>query len=252
MATRKPTTVARKSAPAKTAAPARKPATKAAAPARKQAAAKPAPARKAAAPVKAAPAKKPATKRTPAAATENLTPLEKARLARANGTAKKKPAAKKKLTWKAPGDFKAAFYEVQFKTEKDGLVGGKINVTRIQGTYDRAPERNRRNLETFDLPTLNGIAARLGAATFVSKVDNRLPANTQFRALFRVGVRSADNTLTVTLRTLWYGRKTPSGMVKPSEMARTDPAFRRVRRTTQFLPAIFATAEMPPKLTHQD
>lgn len=181
-----------------------------------------------------------------ASSTEALTPLEKARLARANGTAKKSTSTKP--TWQAPADFMPALYEVNFRTDKDGFLASKISALRIQGTYDKAPASARRKVDVYDPATLCGIAARIGTATYVANADNRLPANTQFRVLYRVGRRTADNTLSVTVRHIWIATRTKAGVVKPEELDRKDPRFVRIRRSTQFLPAVFATAIMPPKL----
>lgn len=203
------------------------------------------------------PTAKPATKtarkappapvaRKPLAKKPAQTPLELARAARASGatSARKKPT---KMTWQAPAEFVPALFEVQFKTEKDGLVGGMITCTRIQGTYDKAPPTKRRLVDKYDPKTLLGIAARLSAATYVSKVDNRLPANSQFRVLYRAGIKSADGSISVTVRNIWVAKKVRN-VVQAVELPRNDPHFRRIRKSTQLLPAVFASSINPPVL----
>lgn len=200
------------------------------------------------------PVKKAVKKAAPAAG-GNLSPLEKARLARANGTAPKK-AAKKiaytsnadgKATFEAPGDFKPCLYEVTFKTEADGFLGAKITAKRIQGSYDKAPEKNRRPVHKFDPRTLMGIAARIGAATFVSKPENRLPANSVFTVLYRVGVHAPTGTIRTGIKFV-KANMTKNNVTRTVELDRAHPIFKRIRRTTKFLPAAFLTAIQPPKL----
>lgn len=178
--------------------------------------------------------------------TADMTPLEKARLARANGTAKKKAPSTKQI-WKAPADFHPALFEVNFKTDKDGFLSSKISALRIQGTYDKAPESARRLVEEYDPATLIGISTRIGLATYVANAANRLPKNTQFRVLYRVSNRKADNAIVVTVRNIWMASKGRSGATKPVELDRKDKTFTRIRRSTQFLPAAFATSIQPGK-----
>lgn len=195
--------------------------------------------------------KRPAVKK----ATGQMTPLEKARLARASGAAKK-PAKKiawtsnadAKATFQAPEDFRACFYEIKCKTEADGLFGSKITGIRIQGSYDRAPDKNRRPVHKFDPRTLMGIAARLGAATFVSKQENRLPANTLFTILFRTIVNK-DGELRVSLKFI-KADMTKNSVTKTVELPKAHPVYRRIRRAIRpcNIAAAFISALQPPKL----
>lgn len=214
--------------------------------------ARPGPAVKKAVKKAAGPAVKKAVKK---AAPGGMSPLEKARLARANGTAPKKPAKKiaftsnadGKATFAAPGDFKACFYEVTFKTEADGLLGSKITATRIQGSYEKAPEKNRRPVHKFDPRTLMGIAARIGAATFISKPESRLPANSIFVVLYRVGVNSATGDVRVGIKSI-KANMTKNSVTRQVELDKAHPIYRRIRRSTRYLPGAFLTAIQPPKL----
>src|SRR5271168_5226300 len=101
---------------------------------KKKVVAKPAPAAKTTKPVKkvgvAVKSTKPAAK-----STKDMTPLEKARAARAAGGGVKKkatakPARKPLPTFDAPADFKSHFLEVSLRTEKDGLLASQIKATR--------------------------------------------------------------------------------------------------------------------------
>lgn len=227
------------------------------APAVKKAVKKAAGPRPANAPVKRAvgPAvKKGVKKAAPAGNAANLSPLEKARLARLNGTAPKKPVKKinyqsnadAKAKFTAPGDFKACFYEVTLKTEADGLLGSKITAKRIQGSYEKAPDKNRRPVHKFDPRTLMGIAARIGAATFVSKETNRLPANAVFVLVLRVGPNK-DGHIRVGLKHI-QGQVTKNSVSRMVQLDKAHPIYRRLRRAVKYLPGAFITAIQPPKL----
>src|SRR5271156_4380783 len=82
----------------------------------------------------------PAAKKAAAKSTKDMTPLEKARAARAAGGGVKKkatakPARKPLPTFDAPADFKSHFLEVSLRTEKDGLLASQIKATRYQGRF---------------------------------------------------------------------------------------------------------------------
>ncbi len=120
--------------------------------------------------------KKPAVKavKTPAkkASGKALSPLEKARLARAGSKSKTKVVAKKKvrpgsISVQAPEDFKPHFLLVQVRSEKDGLLGASVKATRILGNFGWDVEDKKKfDLGSYDQETLVGVATRLGAATY--------------------------------------------------------------------------------------
>jgi len=202
----------------------------------------------------AGPAVKKVVKKVAPTNTANLTPLEKARLARQNGTSGKKPAkqvnyqsnADAKAKFDAPSDFRPCFYEVTMKTEADGLLGSKITAKRIQGSYEKAPEKNRRPVHKFDPRTLMGIAARIGAATFVNKETNRLPANAVFVMVLRVA-KNKDGHIRVGLKHI-QGQVTKNSVSRMVMLDKKHPVYRRLRRAVKFLPAAFISAIQPPKL----
>lgn len=200
-----------------------------------------APARKA----PAAPARRPAAanagRRPPAAPARGNAPARRA------APAKRSSSARKPILWKAPGDYKRSLYEVDFVTEKDGLLGSKIRAQKIDGTYDKAPENKRRMLTTFDTPTMVGIVARLGAAIYHSNPDKRLPPNTMFRVLYGVGVKSDNNALTANIKAIWIGEKKATGRMVQVELDRKDPMFRLIRKSTKFITGAFADARQIPK-----
>lgn len=217
-----------------------------------------------------------------------MTPLEKARLARAAG--KGKPAAKKgkkpgTFTFPAPADFKPFFLEVAVKTEQDGLLGVLIKAVRYVGRYDpQAEDKKKFDISAYDVPTLVGLQSRLSGKTFktnpnklmpvsikernvtetVEKADGstrekytygsgyRLPANSAFYLLLRVGKRKADNSLMVGLKHVQQTVKIDKNGVKKvvrKLLDKKDPAYRLLASTKRFLPAAFKEVLLPPKRT---
>lgn len=181
---------------------------------------------------------------------------------------KKGGAAKKKKalpTWQAPADFKPHFLLVQFKTEKDGLIATNVKATRYQGRFDReAEDKKKFNLGSYDPVTLMGIAARLAAVTYKAsnekkmpilpkervalKGSNRLPANTTFQVLMRIGRKKEGNILTGGIKEIWQAvTSEKSGRAKLVSLDKKDPAYRQIRKVRAFLPAAFVAVQMPPK-----
>ncbi len=210
---------------------------------------------------KAVPAKKVPAKTTGKA----LSPLEKARIARANGTATKRPARKPLPTYKAPADFKPHFILFQFKTERDGLIATQFKATRYQGRFDRnADDKKKFDMAAYDAATVAGIVARLAGVTYKATNDkkmpvtpkeriglkgsNRLPASTVFQVLIRAGRKVADQTLTARISQVFQSIKNAkTGRPSAKELEKTDPAYRLIRKASRLLPAAFVQSQLPPK-----
>jgi hypothetical protein len=225
----------------------------------KKAPVKAAPAAVKKAPVKAAPT---AVKKTAASAA----PAKKGFPARKPGAA---PArARKPLpSVKAPADFKPHFLLVEFKTEKDGLIGAQLKATRYQGKFDfDADDKKKFPMAAYDLQTVVGIAARLAGVTYKATNDKklpvvpkerdgfkgaaRLPASTVFSVLMRVGKKAADNTLTAGVKQVFQTvTSAKTGRVSRVDLLKTDPAYRMIRKASRTLPQAFANVQMPPKRT---
>jgi len=185
------------------------------------------------------------------------------------GAAKKAPVRKPLPVYKAPADFKPHFLLVEFKTEKDGLIAAQIKATRYQGKFDfDADEKKKFNLASYDAQTLVGVAARLSGVTYKASNDKklpadlkarnngdkfgaaRLPASTVFAVLMRVGRRSADNSLTAGIKSVFQTvTLAKTGRVVRKELGKTDPAFRLIRKAARLLPPAFSNVQMPPKRT---
>ena len=182
-------------------------------------------------------------------------------------------AAKKRkvLTFSAPADFKPHFLLVEINTEKDGLIGGNVKATRYQGRFDpQADEKKKFDLGSYDQDTLRAITARLAAITFKTNAErifpddpaaraeikgaHRLPKATTFHALLRIGKRAADNSLTVSIRTIYQrvtkkNAKTGKVGTRSVELPKTDPVSRLIRRAGRIMPAAFQNVLLPPKRT---
>ncbi len=181
-----------------------------------------------------------------------LSPLEKARIAKANGTAgkgKKKSTKKPIPIFKAPEDFKPHFLEVLVKTEKDGLLSSLIKATRYVGRYDpQAPDKKKIDLGSYDPVTLQGILSRLSMTTYATNVAKRLPGGTTYKILLRVNRKSKDGSISVGFKMVSVGQKSKkTGRVKAVELDKKDPQYRMFRKCNRIIPAAFKDVLMPPK-----
>lgn len=180
---------------------------------------------------------------------KELSPLEKARLARASGKGKKASKKKPIPQWKAPVDFKPHFLEVLVKTDKDGLLANAIKATRYQGRYDpQADDKKKFDLGSYDQPTLMGILARMSMTTYVTNVVKRLPALTTFKILLRITKKAKDGSLNAAFKSISVGKKSEkTGRVKAVELDKKDPQYRLFRKCSRILPGAFKDVLMPPK-----
>lgn len=184
---------------------------------------------------------------------KNLSPLEKARLARQKNKAAGKTTARKPSypTWVAPSDFKSHVLEVLVKTDKDGLLAPAIKCVRYRGQFDpHCDPRKKWVVNDYDPTTCLGVLSRLSMVTFVTNQAKRLPANTMFRIVLRIGMsKTKGNILTCTFKEVARIAKLKSGKKKAVAYDKKDPIYRKFRRANRILPAAFATCLMPPKKT---
>lgn len=160
---------------------------------------------------------------------------------------KAKPKAKKaKILFKAPEDFKPAFFEVDFATCRDGLVNGSsVQVNRVKGKWDNE-EAKRYNLAEYDLATLLGITARLGSI-FAPNVLKRLPPKTKFGLILRANRKSADGSLAVAVKEAKMAVEGKNGKMKMKWFSdKKDPIYRKLRRIKNVLPSAFINVQLPP------
>ena len=157
------------------------------------------------------------------------------------------PARKPLPKFKAPADFKPAFYEVYLGVGRDGMIDPRsFKMIRVQGKIDN-PEAKRSDLSEFDSTTMLGVIARLSSIMYITNLEKRLecfPAGSKYRLTIRVSKRAADNSLACTVRLLH--RQNTEGrwrLVKD----KTDITYRRLRRVARIMPSAFVAAQLPPK-----
>lgn len=182
---------------------------------------------------------------------KDLSPLEKARLARAAGKGKASGKKKKNAlpTFKAPEDFKPHFVTVMMKVERDGLLSSSAKMTRYQGRYDPdADDKKKFDVATYDQKTVQGVLSRFSMTTFATNAAKRLPAGAVYQALLRVNRKSADGSLSVLFKGLEQAQKSAkTGRMKMVALEKTDPVYRKFRKAARILPAAFKEVLMPPK-----
>lgn len=182
---------------------------------------------------------------------KELSPLEKARIAKQNGKGGKAKAKKKNAlpTFKAPEEFKPHFVTVDMKTEKDGLLGKKIRMTRYQGRFDpEADAKKKFDVGTYDPATVTGVLARFAMTTWATNAAKRLPPSTVFQALLRVNKKKDGGVLSIIFKGLSMAVKNEkTGKVKLKPLDKKDPIYRKFRKASRILPAAFVDVLMPPK-----
>jgi len=170
---------------------------------------------------------------------------------KAGGAPAAKRAPQPKLLFKAPVDFKPAFFEVEFRVGKDGLIHpSKFDVQRVRGKWDNA-ENPRYNLADYDVVTYAMIAARLSSVTWAANVAKRLPALSSFGLVLRVAKRANDGSLATrivaTRQLVKVGEKSKwvwFDMAKPAHKA--DLNWRKLKKAARFLPSAFVNVQLPP------
>ncbi|QBX06588.1 hypothetical protein H1O16_gp175 [Burkholderia phage BcepSaruman] len=184
----------------------------------------------------------------------------------AEGTGGTRPARTPLPTFPVPADFTPHYVEVVVKTEADGLLGSEIVATRYIGRYNPDAEaKKKRNMASYDMPTVIGIQSRLSAVTFKPTNDKkfpgkaseraegikgsmRLPADKTFKVVIRAAKKSADGTITARVAQVFQEVTMKSGLVKSVELTKFDPVTRMFKRASRFLPAAFKNVQAPPKL----
>lgn len=194
--------------------------------------------------------KAPATK---AAAKE--APVKKGPFGRPAGAAsgaKKKAVKRAPLpSFKAPADMKPCFIEFDFKTAKDGLVGPGMNISRVKGGWalkdeDGKPKNRRYNMFEYDPKTAAALISRFCTPMWKTKIDKRLPGNTTFRVIFRVGVKKDSDVLRATIAAVFQVKeiKGKNRLVKLEDS--TDVNRRLIRRVGKYLPGALTSMQLPP------
>ncbi|QDH83469.1 hypothetical protein [Achromobacter phage Motura] len=187
-------------------------------------------------------------------ADKGLTPLQKAQLAKKNGTAKPKAKRKPLPTWKAPSDLKRYAFEIRFTTEKDGMPGSTIKVTRYQGKIeaDKDP-RKMWDLATYDPQTVIGIAARLSLTLFHATgkpsskgVPSRLQGKTEYILHGAVGP-TKEGKIKAAIAKVFVEQANKKGKVVLVELDKKDYQTKKIRKVNKYFAGAFANviAEAP-------
>lgn len=181
---------------------------------------------------------------------------KKAAPARRPVAAKPKPLTadqKKKLVmFKAPEDFKPAFFEVKAVTQHDGLISPGVVIERIKGQWDN-PEAKRFNLAEYDVPTLVGITSRLQASFYKANFHGRLPAKTRIGIVIRCSANRTTGLMSVSVKAAYTMVKNEAtGKLKKKWFTdKTDLTYRKIRRAARLLRGAFVTVQLPPSPTRR-
>lgn len=162
---------------------------------------------------------------------EGLTPLQKAQLARKNGTGKKK-AKKAKVTFKAPADLKPIFLKADLVLGKDGHMT-QSRLTAIKGKLGSDTAKTV-DLSLYDPATANSAVARLAGPMFIKSEKKRLPAGMMLSATFRV-MKNKAGLLGVRLKEV--KAKLPEKKAKAVD--KKDVIYRTVRKAARPMEAAF-------------
>lgn len=185
---------------------------------------------------------------------KKLSPLEKARLAKAAG---KKAGATKRtrkptIDFLPPSDFKPFMIDLHFKTTKDALLGPEFRIERVRGRWDNE-DAKRWDMMDYDSNTVTAFLSRFGGLMFAPNVDKRLGKNTAYRIIFRVSLRKMATSdtkkkLGVSIVAIArYKKSEKTGKLKPSWLTDgKDPDRRRIRRAAKHLAGAFTNVLLPP------
>ena len=172
-------------------------------------------------------------------AAAEMTPLEKARAARASGKGKPKgkSSAKKKPglpVFKAPDEFKPFFARVSVRIGKDGLMND-LKVLRIKGSPTNEDAKTV-DMAQHDPETLVRVAARYSGPSFIRNEGKRVPANSIVSFLMRVGVKKENNQLTTAFKEFKIKNLETK---KTKTLEKSDPIYRASRKPARWMPAAF-------------
>lgn len=164
---------------------------------------------------------------------KELSPLEKARLARAAGGGSKKKAKKKKIEFKAPEGEKPFFLRVGIAFDRDGLITD-MSATRVKGNPDNENSKSV-SLADWDPNTLRRLATRYAGPAFIRNEQKRLGAKAQAQLLVRVAINRETRFIKVSLKTAKFKVEDK----KAKTLEKKDPVYRALRKPMAFLAPAF-------------
>lgn len=165
---------------------------------------------------------------------KDLTPLEKARLARAAGKGKTKAKKKNALPiFKAPADFKPFFMKVGVLIDKDGILTD-MKATRVKGSITNENAKTV-DMLVWDPDVVRRLFGRYSALAFVRNVAKRLPPG-MATLVMRVSANRETSDLRVSIKDIKF-REGKDGKFKVLD--KKDAKYRLLRKPGRFLPAAF-------------
>lgn len=176
--------------------------------------------------------------------TKDMTPLEKARLAKKNGTSKAKPskAKAKKIEFKAPEGEKPFFVKMAIAIDRDGLFTD-LKAVRVKGNPEKDTAQTV-DLATWDPNTLRRLGIRYAGPAFIRNVAKRLDAKSQAQVLLRVSIKTDTRVIKCAVKTVKF--KLDGGKAKTLD--KKDPVYRALRKPAAFLaPAFTKVRPFPTK-----
>lgn len=164
---------------------------------------------------------------------KDLSPLEKARLARASGKTKAKKPKKKVHVFKAPEEFKPFFMKVGVMVDKDGIITD-MKATRIKGSLTNENAKTV-DMEKWDPVVLRRLFGRYSALAFVRNEAKRLPPG-MAQMVMRVGANKDERALKVSIKDVKF-KEGKDGKLKALD--KKDAKYRLLRKPARFLAAAF-------------
>lgn len=166
---------------------------------------------------------------------KELTPLEKARIAKASGKTKAKKSKKKVHIFKAPEGFKPFFMKVGVLIDKDGIITD-MKATRVKGGAGNfGDEKKTVDMLEWDPDTVRRLLGRYAAVAFVRNEAKRLPQGLG-SMLMRVGANRETGALRVAIKDIKF-KEGKDGKLKALD--KKDAKYRLLRKPARFLAAAF-------------
>lgn len=204
--------------------------------------------------VKAKKADKESKSKKSSKTSKELTPLEKARLARASGKTKaKKKAKKNQVIFKAPEGFKPFFMRVSVLVDKDGIISD-LKAIRVKGSITNENAKTV-DMGLWDPDVLRRLTARYCAVAFVRNEAKRLPQGSA-QLVMRVSANRDTGALKVSIKDIKF-KEGKDGKTKLLD--KKDAKYRLLRKPARFLAGAFtkvkpfpSAAEIKTLLKSQD
>lgn len=183
---------------------------------------------------------KKATKPAKGGSGKDLTPIQKAQLARAANkasgkTSKAKSKKKAGVVFKAPEGTKPFFVRTLLQFGKDGIFSD-LKAVRIKGNA-KNPDAKTVDLALWDPETHRKLGIRFAGASFIRNEAKRLPANSVAQALFRIAISRDNGAIKVGLKEVKF--KAGDSDKKAKTLEKKDPVYRAIRKPVKFMAAAF-------------